>query len=207
MPNNERERRMSMLRAALPYTSGNQRHALQMVLQIDTLISTARRGTANDLEACDVEAAPEEMLLQIQEFCTPRESDMVQTILNFIKANHLFQNYREFMASHPDNQESGELQAASIPRRGGTNPINMLFQLFGGLGGGNSGHLMEFLITQLPPEQKQLFEQIQTLSEAGMFTQNQDSQTAQTGQSSPDGFSADEQGQQHPDDGGSQNRS
>ena len=183
---------MSMLRTALPYTSGNQRHALQMLLQINTLINTARRGGANDLEACDVEANPEEMLLQIQEFCTPRESDMVQTIINFIKANHLFQNYREFMAAYPENQTSSDLQAADISRRSSTNPVNMLFQLFGGLGGGNSNHLMEFLVTQLPPEQKQLFEQLQSLSEAGMFTQSPNNMTVDSEQPDHDEFSSDE---------------
>lgn len=178
---------MSMLRAAMPYTAGNQRHALQMLLQADTLIHTIRRGAPNDLEACDVEANPEEMLLQIQEFCTPRESDMVQTILNFIKANHLFQSYREFMDTYPDNNSSCDLQAASYSRNSPANPISMFLQLFGGPGKpGNSNHFMEFLVTQLPPEQKQLFEQFQALSEAGMFTPTQDNSGEQQ---SPDDYS------------------
>ena len=99
MTTEERERRMAMLRAAQPYTSGQQRYALDLLLQANTLINTARGGMSGDLEACETAARPEEMLLHMQEYCTPRESDLVQMILNFIKAGHLFQNYREFMAA------------------------------------------------------------------------------------------------------------
>mgnify|MGYP000003612688 CR=1 FL=1 len=102
MTTEERERRMAMLRAAQPYTSGQQRYALDLLLQANTLINTARGGMSGDLEACETAARPEEMLLHMQEYCTPRESDLVQMILNFIKAGHLFQNYREFMAAHGD---------------------------------------------------------------------------------------------------------
>lgn len=194
MPNyHERERRMSMLRAALPYTAGNQRHALEMLLQMNALINTVRRGPENDLEACDTDAKPEEMLLQIQEYCTPRESDTVQMILNFMKASHLFQNYREFMASRPENHPTGDVQAAGYSRNTSSSPVNMLFQLLGGLSGsGNSNHLMEFLITQLPPEQRQMLEQIQSLSEAGMFTQASDHPTSADNTTS---YSEDDSGQ------------
>ena len=38
MTTEERERRMAMLRAAQPYTSGQQRYALDLLLQANTLI-------------------------------------------------------------------------------------------------------------------------------------------------------------------------
>ena len=99
----------------------------------------------------------------MQEYCTPRESDLVQMILNFIKAGHLFQNYREFMAAHGDPAGSGDLQAAGLGMPT-ANPLQMLLQLLGGFGGmvnqNGNNQLMEFLITQLSPEQQQLFEQL-----------------------------------------------
>lgn len=180
MPNTERERRISMLRAALPYTAGHQRHALDLLLQADTLINTVRGGTANDLEACEAEAQPEEMLLHMQEFCTPRESDMVQMALNFIKAGHLFRNYREFVASHASSGMSEDLQAAGI-ESSMSNPLQMLFQLLGGLGGigstnGNT-QMVEFLLTQLSPDQRQLFEQLRGFS-GESFHEGQDRKEA-----------------------------
>lgn len=70
MTTEERDRRMAMLRAAQPYTSGRQRYALDLVLQANTLLSTARGGMTGDLEACETTARPEEMLMHMQEFCT-----------------------------------------------------------------------------------------------------------------------------------------
>ena len=174
MSNTERERRMSMLRAALPYTLGSQRHALEMLLQMDTLLHTARYGSDSDLEACDMESRPEEMLLHIQEFCTPRESDLVQTILNFIKASHLFQNYREFMVNYPTPPPASDMEAAGYPGNIWSNPLNMLFQMFSGAAG-NPGHFMEFLVSQLPAEQRQLFEQLKSFAAADMSAQSTDS--------------------------------
>lgn len=163
----ERERRMAMLRAAQPYTSGQQRYALDLLLQANTLINTARGGMSGDLEACEASARPEEMLLHMQEYCTPRESDLVQMILNFIKASHLFQNYREFMAAQNPPDGSGDLQAAGLGMPS-ANPLQMLLQLLGGFSGmsgqGGSNQLMEFLITQLSPEQQQLFEQLRSFT-------------------------------------------
>lgn len=164
MTTEERDRRMAMLRAAQPYTSGRQRYALDLVLQANALLSTARGGMAGDLEACETTARPEEMLMHMQEFCTPREADLVQMILNFIKADHLFQNYRDFMAQQgPD--ENPDLHAAGFSSPS-ANPLQMLLQLLGGFGGmGSSNHLMEFLITQLSPEQQQLFEQLKSFTQ------------------------------------------
>lgn len=133
MPSNERERRMAMLRAALPYTTGPRHQALEMLLQVNTLYHIASHPPVeNDLEACEMGTHPEDMLLSIQEYCTPREADFIQMILNFRKASHLFQSYREFMSNRTDTSQSN--------------------------------NLMDFLITQLPPEQKQLFEQLRAFS-------------------------------------------
>lgn len=168
MTTEERERRMAMLRAAQPYTSGQQRYALDLLLQANALINTARGGMSGDLEACESAAQPEEMLLHMQEYCTPRESDLVQMILNFIKASHLFRNYREFMASRGFSEAPGDLQAAGLGMPS-ANPLQMLLQLLGGFGGsmgtsGGNNYLMEFLISQLSPEQQQLFEQFQSFT-------------------------------------------
>ena len=165
MTTEERERRMAMLRAAQPYTSGQQRYALDLLLQANALINTARGGMSGDLEACESAAQPEEMLLHMQEYCTPRESDLVQMILNFIKASHLFRNYREFMASRGFSEAPGDLKAPGLGMPS-ANPLQMLLQLLGGFGGstgtsGGNNYLMEFLISQLSPEQQQLFEQFQ----------------------------------------------
>jgi hypothetical protein len=139
----ERERKIAMMRAALPYTSGRGRHALDLLLQADALLGTIRGGVSDELEACETQGDSEEMLLQMQEFCTPKESDFIQMILNFRKADHIFRNYREFVSSKHTEENQTDLHAAEL---------------------GGSGQIMEFLMSQLSPEQRQLFEQFKSFS-------------------------------------------
>lgn len=154
----EHNRHMAMLRAAIPYVMPQSRQAIEMLLQADALINTARglsRGNDYPLESAEfhdnpeefqthgnVQPDPENMLLHIQEYCSPRESDLIQTALNFIRAGKLFRGYQEFQQSHP-------LMQASEPA--------------GNFPTGNQNQLMEFLLSRLNPEQKTIFEQMQQI--------------------------------------------
>lgn len=154
----EHNRHMAMLRAAIPYVMPQSRQAIEMLLQADALINTARglsRGNDYPLESAEfhdnpeefqthgnVQPDPENMLLHIQEYCSPRESDLIQTALNFIRAGKLFRGYQEFQQSHPLMQ-AGE-PAGNFPT-------------------GNKNQLMEFLLSRLNPEQKTIFEQMQQI--------------------------------------------
>ncbi|MCI8748709.1 MAG: hypothetical protein HFH67_12740 [Lachnospiraceae bacterium] len=171
---NERERHMEMLRAALPYVPPENRHAMEILLQANSLVNLAMQPPSAELEGCDIEGAesrppfmpdPEAMLMNIKQFCNKKESETIQVLLNFIHADKLFKSYRDFAHSHPDMLEASEINNNS------TTPLSILFQLINGLGsissnlnknntpGGN--FMMEFLMSQLPPEQKSAFEQLQ----------------------------------------------
>lgn len=184
---NEHQRQMAILDAALPYVTPGSRHAIRLFLQADSLIHLARQDgpTEEDfsLEAAGLDAVPaepqsrtQEMLQHIQEFLTPREADIVQTLLNFMNAGKLLQNYRDFV-SLQSSQASGspELSSASSERNV-NNPFQLLFQMINGLGSlsGNfvgsqrenntqNTLLKDFLMSQLPPEQKNTFEQMQNI--------------------------------------------
>lgn len=157
----EHNRHMAMLRAAIPYVMPQRRHAIEMLLQADALVNTARGlSTESDypLESAEFhdnpgnfhnhgasyneQPDPEQMLLHIQEYCSPRESDLIQTALNFIRAGKLFRGYQEFQQAHPLAQ-AGEPTGSYPP--------------------GNHNQLMEFLLTRLNPEQKTIFEQMQQI--------------------------------------------
>ena len=138
---NEHQRQMAILEAALPYVAPNSRHAIRMFLQADSLVSLARNdrntgGEEYSLEAAEHSSASsekqmnsiQEMLLQIQEHLTPRESEMVQMMLNFMNAGRLLRRYREFNRNETANTS-----------------------------------LRDFLISQLNPEQKTSFEQLQNI--------------------------------------------
>ncbi len=181
---NEHQRRMAILEASLPYVAPGNRHAFELVLQADSLIQLANRTSNSDLEAAEdtgetpapFHPNPQELLVNIQKFLTPRESDIVQTILNFMNAQKLFQSYSEFVHSQSEStEESADLSAASTSNT--ANPIQVLFQLINGLGSMGRGlsaastgtdhtqqnMLQEFLFSQLNPEQKATFEQFQNI--------------------------------------------
>lgn len=180
---NEHQRQMAILEAAIPYVAPGNRHAIELLLQADSLIQLARRDGSNDLEAAEdsqesapFQPNPQEMLLHIQKFLTPREADVVQTILNFMNAQKLFQNYSEFIHTQSGNaEENPDFSTASFVNA--VNPIQLLFQMINGLGSigrgfssmsSGSDHsqqnlLRDFLLSQLNPEQKATFEQLQNI--------------------------------------------
>ena len=123
----------------MPYVAPESRHAKQMLLQTESLVQLARQGgdSGYALEAAENNQSGQpnmkEMLLHIQEYLTPRESDLVQTILNFMNAGTLFQSYREFAQMH-----------------GRETPAQ-------------NNMMRDFLMSQLNPEQKATFEQMQNI--------------------------------------------
>lgn len=156
----EHTRHMAMLRAALPYIMPGRRHAVEVLLQADSLMRTARGEQAIDdfgLEASELpentttfhnspfqseHSSTENMLLCIQEYCTPKEADLIHTILNVFQASRLFQKYQEFQKNF-EQKATSDLEAKHV-----STPNN---------------HLMEFLISSLSPEQKTAFEQFQKI--------------------------------------------
>ncbi len=173
---NERERHVKMLRAALPYVPPENRHTMEILLQAGTLINLISNDNALEMSSISededsnsepFQSNPEAMLMNIREFCTPKENDTIQVLLNFIHADKLFRNYKDFAHTHPGALEASELNTST------TTPLNILFQLINGIGSlsGNLGktdhsgknYIMEFLMSQLSPEQRSTFEQVQNL--------------------------------------------
>lgn len=177
---NEHQRQMAILEAAMPYMAPNGRYAAKLLLQADSFVNLARHGEENDLEAAETDASsmpfqpnPQEMLQTIQRFLTPREADTVQTLLNFINARKLFQNYTKFVHEQNENTEGSAPDLSSAAFANLQNPLQVLFQLINGLGslgrGLNTNNpeqgnlLKDFLLSQLNPEQKATFEQLQNI--------------------------------------------
>lgn len=178
---NEQERYIAILEAALPYVAPQSRHAIQLLLQSHSLVHLVKEQPDYALEAMQVGAKsdtssdPQELLLHIQEFLTPKESDFVKTILNFYNANLLFQNYQKFAKEHTPSDPASDLSAASVPAA--SNPLQILFGLINNLGafgnvfsgrpsgtdGKANNMFMDFLISQLSPEQKATFEQFRNI--------------------------------------------
>ncbi len=179
---NEQERYIAILEASLPYVAPQSRHAIQLLLQSHSLVHLVKEQPDYALEAMQVGAKsdtssdPQELLLHIQEFLTPKESDFVKTILNFYNANLLFQNYQKFAKEHMPSDPPSDLSAASMPAV--SSPLQTLLGLINNLGAfgnvfsgrpsgtdgkTNNNMFMDFLISQLNPEQKATFEQFRNI--------------------------------------------
>lgn len=98
-----------MLKAALPYVPPQNKKAMEIILQADNLLCLASEVSSNDddmtLRAAqaDTPATPavyEKLLLNIKDYCTPAESEIVRMLLNFLHADELFKNYRDFTKNH-----------------------------------------------------------------------------------------------------------
>ena len=142
---NEHQRRLAMLKAALPYVPPQNKKAKEIILQADNLLCLASEVSSNDddmtLRAAqaDTPATPavyEKLLLNIKDYCTPAESEIVRMLLNFLHADELFKNYRDFTKNHYAMQ---------------TEEYNE---------NDNQNFMMEFLMSQLSPKQRTTFEQV-----------------------------------------------
>lgn len=143
---NEHQRQMAILEAAMPYMAPNGRYAVKLLLQADSFVSLARHGEENDLEAAEAGAAsmpfqpnPQEMLQNIQRFLTPREADTVQTLLNFINARKLFQNYTKFVHEQNESGEDNSPDLASASFSNLQNPFRYYSSLSTGLAHWDAG--------------------------------------------------------------------
>ena len=139
---NEHQRRLAMLKAALPYVPPQNKKAMEIILQADNLLCLASEVSSNDddmtLRAAqaDTPAVYEKLLLNIKDYCTPAESEIVRMLLNFLHADELFKNYRDFTKNHYAMQ---------------TEEYNE---------NDNQNFMMEFLMSQLSPKQRTTFEQV-----------------------------------------------
>ena len=145
---NEHQRRLAMLKAALPYVPPQNKKAVEIILQADNLISLAAEVSESDDEMtlhaaqADYPATPavyEKLLLNIKDYCTPAESEIVRMLLNFLHADELFKNYRDFTKTHAavKSEEYGENDTRNF--------------------------MMEFLMSQLSPQQRSTFEQVSNI--------------------------------------------
>ena len=159
-------RYVEMLRAAAPYASRNARNSLDIALQIQNIagrlsgtnsdLSAASLGDSPDMEACDLDGEQggdlEAMLLQIQEHCSPREQNTIGMMLNFTRAGKLFRGYQGFMRDQ--NMQTADMSAQDTSTSSNNPGSNMNNQ-------GNT--IMNFLLSQLSPEQKSTLEVMKML--------------------------------------------
>lgn len=135
-------REIDMLRTAIPYASPSLRKPLQVYLQTRELSDYIRNGDESaDVEACGVGNAGdvEGLMENIRQFCNAEEREMIDTVLNIVRAQKMYQCYRGYMAANASGASGG--------KKGGPG-------------------MLDFLLSQLTPEQQNMFAQMSSAMSA-----------------------------------------
>lgn len=143
-------RQIDMLRTAIPYTMPNVRKPIQILLQVQELASYIQNDSDEpELEACSLENVGdiEGMMESLREYCTAKEKDTVDMVLNYIRVQRMYQTYKTYTSlnekmNNESNKNNGNQKARNQ---------------------NSSNNMMEFLMSQLTPEQQRTFAQMSSL--------------------------------------------
>lgn len=154
--NDSTEYLLNIIRAAIPYVNSRTRNNMEVAIKTGELAETFQSVQHSpELEACDLGEDTMDMeglLLSVQNVCVGRDRDMVNTVLNFYKTRNLYHSYQEFRKE----TLNPELQAASVSGSGNSNNPN--------------NTMLNFLMSQLTPEQKSTFDAMNMLLNNGNFS-------------------------------------
>ena len=133
---------LEIMKTALPYMNLQAQKSVEILVKTEELIEAVQTlEEPLELSAASLKrehAEPEIILNQIKALCTKEEQVMIDNLLNIITMQKLIQGYRAFTS----------LQQNSTGNTNSTNTTS-----------GND-RLMEFLLTQLTPEQKNNFDSL-----------------------------------------------
>lgn len=145
---------VELLDAALPYVNGNAKHSMELIRKASDFMTCFSSSQSSELSACDFNTGcqpidMEGLLENLHKVSNAQEKDFIHMILNFIKARNLYTSYQTFQQTHPTSEDT--LSAASFGGNSAKNNRN------------NMNMILEFLLSQLTPEQQKNFEMIQNL--------------------------------------------
>jgi hypothetical protein len=139
---------LDIVKAAFPYLDSDTQQSAQLIVKTGELMEVYNSVSHKDsvttfsmrTQNIDIEA----LLTNVRNVCTDKERELIDTILNFIKAKNLYETYTAFasMASQSVNTDNPD---------GSTDSSGS---------GGGSPDMMDILGAFLTPEQKSTFENI-----------------------------------------------
>lgn len=106
---------LQMLKAAIPYTSASQQQVLSVyckVLELSNTFRLVQKQESKTLGICSISEQKKntnEMLNAMKKYCTDSEREMLDLLMNFLSAFHIYHSYQESM---PKDGESAESQNA-----------------------------------------------------------------------------------------------
>lgn len=135
----------NILNAAIPYIHPkNQKIIKTIVKATEFLDLVTSSSTEDEMEACNLNSSGidiEGMFGSIRQFCTSKEREFIDMIMNFIQAKKLFSVYRLF-SSNSDSKD---------------NPFSDFSESSSNL------NMMDMLSSMLSSEQKSTFDNLSTI--------------------------------------------
>ncbi|MBD5089671.1 MAG: hypothetical protein HDT30_12840 [Clostridiales bacterium] len=98
-----------LMQAAIPYVNVNQKARMEMLIKASEFVDSFQFTQSPELSACDIsdETVDYEALLQsLQSVCTSKELELVNTILNFLKTQKIYQTYQSMRDFLPAGESS-----------------------------------------------------------------------------------------------------
>jgi hypothetical protein len=158
---NEGTNKIEILKAALPYMSHKSKKPLQFIIQAEELSASLKSmDDDSSISAFDLDENPpdiEAMLLHIKDLCSAADQDLINVILNFFKTQKLYQSYSMFMGNNSLNNKMNGMGLGGMGLGG---------MGLGDMGPGNSNSMLDFLMSQLTPDQKSTFETLSMMMSA-----------------------------------------
>ena len=87
---------VDLMNAALPFINQKSKTTMEVFIKAGELMDSFSASSSPDLQACDISETPtdyEGLLLGLQEVSTPKESELINTLLNYFKAQKLYRTY------------------------------------------------------------------------------------------------------------------
>lgn len=133
---------LEIMKAALPYMNPSAQKSVEILVKAEEFMEAVHTfDDTSELSAASLRREPVEpeiILNKIKSLCTKEEQFMIDHLLNIITMQKLIQNYRNFIS----------LQQTGTGKCNSTSPASP------------NERLMEFLLSQLTPEQKNNFDSI-----------------------------------------------
>lgn len=129
---------LELLKAALPYMNPQIQKSVEVVTKADEFINMLQSpGPSSDLSTMSISPDQmnfEDVLQQLKAVSNKNESEMLDNVTNLLKMQKMIQSYRSFMNTKQTSSQNASTNSQDT--------------------------MMEFLLSQLTPEQKSNFENI-----------------------------------------------
>lgn len=100
---------VELMNAALPYVNSQAKINMEVFIKAGEFMDSFQSTNSPQLSACDVSREPldlEALLLNLQSACNPKELELVNSMLNFVKTRKLYHTYQSMKDVLPQGDGS-----------------------------------------------------------------------------------------------------